>query len=128
MKNILKYIVSIIMVCLLVWCIWSWHDVVSHNMPTSTGDISKYNLFALLSADEVESERESVAYISFTSDKAVLFCTMDDGEQWELRVAEPEHWSKDAHYVITFNTHNTADIHDDSIVNVSQLVSLQEVG
>lgn len=129
MKNIIKGIVSVIMVCLLVWCVWSWHNIITTNAPTNDREPSKYNLFVLLTQqdEEVDSERKDYAYVECVTEDSVLFCTTD-GELWELRVADTNGWHIQEDYVITFNTHNTESIYDDSIISVSQLMALKEVG
>ena len=128
MKNIVKAIVCVAMALLMVWGVWSWHDVVSSNAPTSNKELSKYNFFVLLTkSEEVESERKDYAYIEGTTDASVLFCTTD-GELWELRVAEPADWNIDEDYVITFNTMETEEKEDDRIVAVSVLQELKSHG
>ena len=108
--------------------VWSWHDVVSSNAPTSNRELSKYNFFALLTkSEEVESERKECAYIESTTDASVLFCTTD-GELWELRVAEPADWNISEDYVITFDTMETEEKEDDRIVAVSVLQELKSHG
>ena len=128
MKNIVKSIVCVAMVGLLMWAVWSWHNVITTNTATSDKEISKYNFFVLLTkSEEVESERKDYAYIECTTDVSVLFCTTD-GELWELRVAEPADWSIQEDYVITFNTMETAEKEDDRIVAVSVLQELKSHG
>ena len=128
MKNIVKVITCVVMVGLMVWGVWSWHDVVISNAPTSNKELSKYNFFVLLTkSEEVESERKSYAYIESTTDASVLFCTTD-GELWELRVAEPADWNISEDYVITFDTMETEEKEDDRIVAVSVLQELKSHG
>ena len=128
MKNIVKAMACVVMVGLMVWGVWSWHDVVSSNAPTSNKELSKYNFFVLLTkSEEVESERKEYAYIECTTIDSVLFCTTD-GELWELRVAEPADWSIQEDYVITFDTMETAEIRDDRIISVSVLQELKSHG
>ena len=128
MKNIVKSIVCVAMVGLLMWAVWSWHNVVSSNAPTSDKELSKYNFFVLLTkSEEVESERKDYAYIECTTDVSVLFCTTD-GELWELRVAEPADWNISEDYVITFDTMETEEKEDDRIVAVSVLQELKSHG
>lgn len=128
MKNIVKAMACAVMVGLMVWGVWSWHDVVSSNAPTSNKELSKYNFFALLTkSEEVESERKECAYIESTTDASVLFCTTD-GELWELRVAEPADWNISEDYVITFDTMETEEKEDDRIVAVSVLQELKSHG
>ena len=128
MKNIVKVITCIVMVGLMVWGVWSWHDVVSSNAPTSNRELSKYNCFALLTkSEEVESERKECAYIESTTAASVLFCTTD-GELWELRVAEPADWNVSEDYVITFDTMETEEKEDDRIVAVAVLQELKSHG
>jgi hypothetical protein len=129
MKNIIKYSVSIIMVCLLVWCVWSWHNIITTNAPTNDREPSQYNLFVLLTQqdEEVDSERKDYAYIECVTKDSVLFCTTD-GELWELRVAEPADWNISEDYVITFDTMETEEKEDDRIVAVSVLQELKSHG
>ena len=75
----------------------------------------------------MNSERKDYAYVECVTEDSVLFCTTD-GELWELRVEDTSGWHIQEDYVITFNTHNTKDIYDDSILSVSQLMALKEVG
>ena len=119
MKNIVKAITCVVMVGLMVWGVWSWHDVVISNAPTSNRELSKYNCFVLLTkSEEVESERKECAYIESTT----------DGELWELRVAEPADWNINEDYVITFDTMETEEKEDDRIVAVSVLQELKSHG
>lgn len=129
MKNIIKGIVSIIIVCLLVWCVWSWHNIITTNTPTNDREPSQYNLFVLLTQqdEEVDSERKECAYIECVTEDSVLFCTTD-GELWELRVAEPADWNISEDYVITFDTMETEEKEDDRIVAVSVLQELKSHG
>lgn len=128
MKNIVKAIVCVVMVGLMVWGVWSWHNVITTNTATDNKEVSKYNLFYLLTkSEEVESERKDYAYIECTTDASVLFCTTD-GELWELRVAEPANWNIQEDYVITFNTMETAEKEDDRIVAVSVLQEMKSHG
>ena len=128
MKNIVKAMACVVMVGLMVWGVWSWHDVVISNTPTSNKELSKYNFFVLLTkGEEVESERKDYAYIKGTTDASVLFCTTD-GELWELRVAEPADWNISEDYVITFDTMETEEKEDDRIVAVSVLQELKSHG
>lgn len=123
MKNIVKVITCIVMVGLMVWGVWSWHDVVISNAPTSNKELSKYNFFVLLTNSQEEEavaqQREAEATIYTSTDKAIVFNTMDDGNLWELRVAEPADWNTDNCYVVVFDTMETADTMDDRIVSVS---------
>lgn len=128
MKNIVKVITCIVMVGLMVWGVWSWHNVITTNTATDNKEVSKYNLFYLLTkSEEVESERKDYAYIECTTDASVLFCTTD-GELWELRVAEPADWNVSEDYVITFDTMETEEKEDDRIVAVSVLQELKSHG
>lgn len=128
MKNIVKVITCIVMVGLMVWGVWSWHNVITTNTATDNKEVSKYNLFYLLTkSEEVESERKDYAYIECTTDASVLFCTTD-GELWELRVAEPADWNISEDYVITFDTMETEEKEDDRIVAVSVLQELKSHG
>lgn len=128
MKNIVKSIVCVAMAGLLMWAVWSWHNVITTNTATDNREVSKYNLFYLLTkSEEVESERKDYAYIECTTDVSVLFCTTD-GELWELRVAEPADWNISEDYVITFDTMETEEKEDDRIVAVSVLQELKSHG
>lgn len=128
MKNIVKSIVCVAMVGLLMWVVWSWHNVITTNTATDNKEVSKYNFFVLLTkSEEVESERKDYAYIECTTDVSVLFCTTD-GELWELRVAEPADWNISEDYVITFDTMETEEKEDDRIVAVSVLQELKSHG
>lgn len=128
MKNIVKVMACVVMVGLMVWGVWSWHNVITTNTATDNREVSKYNLFYLLTkSEEVESERKECAYIESTTDASVLFCTTD-GELWELRVAEPADWNISEDYVITFDTMETEEKEDDRIVAVSVLQGLKSHG
>ena len=123
MKNIVKTIVCVAMALLMMWGVWSWWDVVSSNTPTSNRELSKCNFFVLLTnsqeEEEVAQQREAEATIYTSTDKAIVFNTVDDGNLWELRVAEPADWNTDNCYVVVFDTMETADTMDDRIVSVS---------
>ena len=124
MKNIVKSIVCVAMVGLLMWAVWSWHNVITTNTATDNREVSKYNLFYLLvSTEPVEEYREEVATIYAKDNGTLTFRTMDDGNLWELRVNDVNDWNAE-HYVVIFNTRHTKDLTDDRIVGVHQLEAL----
>ena len=125
MKNIIKGIVSVAIVLLMVWGIWSWWDGASSNTPTSTKELSKYNFFALLTKEE-EPTREAVATIYCTEDNLVVFNTVDDGMLWEMRVADTNGWNATEYYTITFDTNNSIDVKDDRIISVEWLQTIKD--
>lgn len=113
MRKVLKGIGYTVCVCLLVWFIASWVDVIADNS-TQNPTHSKYNLFVLMTQQEEKEELagacgnplQTTDNIRFgtiyeVTDNSVVFET-DEGQLYETYVGNPQDFHADRYYCLFF--------------------------
>lgn len=109
----MKKIITVIGIFFLVWCTWSWMEVVIKNATPNEIPISDLNLFNLM-IDEPKDSRSYCAWVVNVESNIVTF-EDESGNIWSLNDTFDKNEIGQS-YKLIFNTCNTKTIYDDRII------------
>ena len=117
-------------VCLaiLLWSFFSWIDIIADNCEPNPHH-NPYNAFVPIAQQEEKIEgicgnpltdrtRLATAIITNIDDNTLTLVTLEDGEEWTVKVGYGENFSADDYLCIFFDNIGTDSIYDDEIVKL----------